>query len=112
MKQLLFVLFLGCLACNSNESLPEYSTISAVKVYTGEGIAASVLIPSVSRELKSDQREKTLREIMKAKGWHIISAYSSIDAYKESSCEPYEKRTKAYKEGFIGKVDEFGKFNE
>lgn len=114
MKQALFALaiLLGFSNCNSKGNLPDYKIISAVKVYTGKGIAGAVLIPTISRELSSDEREKTLREIMKAKGWHIISAYSSVNAFKEKSCEPYAKRSKAYKEGFIGTVDEFGKFSE
>lgn len=114
MKQSFFSLLLlvSIFSCSSNGDLPEYSTLSAVKVYTGKGIAGEVLIPSVSRELTSSERENTLREIMKAKGWYIISAYTSVDAYKEKSCDPYEKRSKAYKEGYIGKVDEFGQFSE
>jgi hypothetical protein len=114
MKQIILSLtiLISILACNSNGGLPEYSTISAVKVYTGKGIAGEVLIPSVSRGLKSSEREKTLREIMKAKGWYIISAYTTVGAFKEKSCMPYEKRPKAFKEGYIGKVDEFGVFSE
>jgi hypothetical protein len=49
---------------------------------------------------------------MKSNGWVIISAYSTKEAYNEKSCAIYSERTKAFKEGFIGKVDENGTFSE
>jgi hypothetical protein len=49
---------------------------------------------------------------MKSEGWVIISAYSTNQAYKEKSCATYSERTKAFKEGYLGKIDEFGKFSE
>ena len=49
---------------------------------------------------------------MKSEGWVIISAYSTKDAYKEKSCATYSERTKAFKEGYLGKVDENGIFSE
>ncbi len=114
MKHIIFAIaiLVSILSCNSKGGQPAYSILSAVKVYTGKGIAGEVLIPSLSRSLQKEEREQVLREIMKAKGWHIISAYTSVDAYKEKNCAPYEKRSKAYKEGYIGKVDELGQFSE
>jgi hypothetical protein len=49
---------------------------------------------------------------MKSEGWVIISAFSTNEAYKEKSCATYSKRTKAFKEGYLGKVDENGIFSE
>jgi len=108
----------GSLGCqprkdaNMEAGLPQYSTISSVEVYTGKGKAGDVLIPSLSRTLTSSDREKTLRGIMKSEGWLIISAFSTKDAYKERSCAPFAERPKAFKEGYIGKVDENGNFSE
>ena len=112
------LVLLGSLGCeprkdaSAGSALPQYSTIPSVDVYTGKGKAGDVLIPSLSRSLKSSDREKTLRSIMKAEGWIIISAFSTKDAYQERNCAPYEERYKAFKEGYLGKVDENGVFSE
>lgn len=115
---LALTVFLCSLSCQNQKAsaaksdLPTYSTLAAVEVYTGKGIAGEVLIPSVSRELNSKERERLLREIMKSEGWHIISAYASKEAFNEKSCAVYEQRSPGFKAGYLGKVDEEGKFSE
>lgn len=120
MKKIIFAIaiLLGSIGCKTNKEnkaaaeSPQYTTLFAVDVYTGKGKSGEVLIPSVSRELKSNDREKILRGIMKSEGWLIISAYSTKEAFNEKSCAPYSERSSAFKEGFIGKVDENGMFSE
>lgn len=106
---------IGCKTKNENKVevlSPQYTTLNSVDLYTGKGKAGEILIPSFSRELKSSNREKVLRDIMKSEGWVIISAYSTKDAYKEKSCASFTNRSKAFKEGFLGKVDENSNFYE
>ncbi len=112
------LILLGGTGCNTNKenkvelASPKYTTLLSVDLYTGKGKCGEVLIPSVSRELKNTDREKILRGIMKSEGWLIISAYSTKEAYKEKSCAEYSMRSKAFKEGYLGKVDENGIFSE
>ena len=112
------LILLGGTGCNTNKenkvelASPTYTTLLSVDLYTGKGKCGEVLIPSVSRELKNTDREKILRGIMKSEGWLIISAYSTKEAYKEKSCAEYSMRSKAFKEGYLGKVDENGIFSE
>jgi hypothetical protein len=120
MKKIIFAIaiLLGSIGCNTNKenkiaaTSPSYTTLLSVDLYTGKGKCGEVLIPSVSRDLKSSDREKILRDIMKSEGWVIISAFSTNEAYKEKSCATYSERTKAFKEGYLGKVDENGIFSE
>jgi hypothetical protein len=122
MKTIFFfiAILLGSIGCKKKEEnraevlsiQNTYTTLNSVDLYTGKGKAGEVLMPSVSRELKSSDREKILRGIMKSEGWVIISAYSTKEAYKEKSCATYSNRSKAFKEGFLGKVDKNGKFYE
>ena len=113
-----FVVLVGGIGCtHSNEPkttslTPSYSTLNAVDLYTGKGKAGEVLIPSVSRTIKPEEREKMLRNIMKSEGWVIISGYSTQAAFNEKSCAPYATRSKGFKEGYLGKVDENGVFSE
>jgi hypothetical protein len=112
------VFLLVCIGCKSKKEIkpeelsPVYTILNSVDLYTGKGKCGEVLIPSVSRGQKSTYREKIVRDIMKSNGWIIISAYSTKEAYNEKSCAIYSERTKAFKEGFIGKVDENGTFSE
>lgn len=111
----ILLVIIGCKTKKDNKAdlvSPQYTTLFSVDLYTGKGKSGEVLIPSVSRKLKNNEREKILRDIMKSEGWVIISAYSTQEAYKEKNCATYSKRSKAFKEGFLGKVDENGKFYE
>jgi hypothetical protein len=73
MKKLLFtlVILIAALGCNtkttsqSESQLPKYTTLSNVRLYTGHGKCGDVLIPSVSRQQDSKEREQLLRDIMK-----------------------------------------------
>ena len=93
-------------------ALPPFTTLSAVDLYTGKGESGDVLIPSATRTQKSSDREKTLRGIMRSEGWLIISAFSTKEAYEDRSCAPFPERTEAFNVGYLGKVDENGKFSE
>lgn len=90
--------------------LPKYSTLSAVRLYTGHGKCGDVLIPSITREVKAADRETLLRKIMKTEGWVIISAFSTKDAFNQRTCDSFPDRAPAFKAGYIGKIDEDGKF--
>ena len=103
----------GCDTKKDNKvETPPYTILLSVDLYTGKGKCGEILIPSFSRDLKRSDREKVLRDIMKSEGWVIISAYSTNEAYKEKSCATFSARTKAFKEGYLGKVDENGTFSE
>lgn len=119
MMKVIFIaiaIILGSIGCKTKKETKveaeshQYTTLLSVDLYTGKGKCGEVLMPSVSRELKSYDREKMLRDIMKSEGWIIISAYSTKEAYEEKSCAPYAERSIAFKEGFLGKVDEEGNF--
>jgi hypothetical protein len=90
--------------------LPTYSTISVVRLYTGHGKCGDVLIPSITREVTAQDRETLLRNIMKKEGWVIISAFSTKEAFDQRTCDSFPDRAPAFKTGYIGKIDEDGKF--
>lgn len=120
MKNLIFAYIIiftytGCETKNNakNETkMPQYQTLLSTEVYTGKGKVGEILIPSLSRQLSAVEREKTLRNIMKSERWTMVSAYATKEAYNRKSCAPYSQRQKAYKEGFIGGINELGKFYE
>jgi hypothetical protein len=89
--------------------LPKYSNLSVVRLYTGHGKCGDVLIPSITREVTQD-RETLLRNIMKKEGWVIISAFSTKEAFDQRTCDSFPDRAPAFKTGYIGKIDEDGKF--
>lgn len=95
---------------NNGSQLPKYSTLSAVRLYTGHGKCGDVLIPSITRELTAQDRETLLRNIMKKEGWVIISAFSTKEAFDQRTCVSFPNRAPAFKAGYIGKIDEDGKF--
>lgn len=90
--------------------LPKYSTLSAVRLYTGHGKCGDVLIPSITRAVAPQDRETLLRNIMKKEGWVIISAFSTKEAFDQRTCDSFPDRAPAFKTGYIGKIDEDGKF--
>jgi hypothetical protein len=50
---------------------------------------------------------------MKSEGWVSVSAYSTEAAYKANSSESYSRQhPNALKDGFIGGIDENGKYYE
>lgn len=100
------------IACHTKNESPNYTILRAVDLYTGKGKCGEILMPSISREMKSSDREKLLRDILKKEGWVIVSAYSSSEAYNEKSCASLPMRTKAFKDGYIGKIDENGAFSD
>ena len=113
------LLITSCNPGNPNQSnigtpiqsqLPKYSTLSAVRLYTGHGKCGDVLIPSITREVKAADRETLLRKIMKTEGWVIISAFSTKEAFNQRTCDSFPDRAPAFKAGYIGKIDEDGKF--
>jgi hypothetical protein len=124
MKRILFalaiaLLSISCETKNGNTEnkvevvLPTYTTLFSVDVISGKGKFGEVLIPTLSKEVKSIEREKTLRGIMDSEGWVSISAYSTEDAYKANSSESFSKQhPNALKDGFLGGIDENGKYYE
>ena len=120
MKNLIFayiiiLTYTGCETKNNAKNgtkMPQYQTLLSTEVYTGKGKVGEILIPSFSRQLSAVEREKTLRNIMKSERWTMVSAYATKEAYNRKSCAPYSQRQKAYKEGFIGGINELGKFYE
>ncbi len=120
MKKLLFtlVILIAALGCNtkttsqSETGLPKYSMLSNVRLWTCKGKCGDVLIPSVSRQQDSKEREQLLRDIMKKEGWVIISAFSTKEVFKERSCDSFPDRAPAFKAGYLGKIDLNGQFYE
>lgn len=124
MKRILFalaiaLLSISCETKNGNTEnkvevvLPTYTTLFSVDLISGKGKFGEVLIPTLSKEVKSIEREKTLRGIMDSEGWVSISAYSTEDAYKANSSESFSKQhPNALKDGFLGGIDENGKYYE
>ena len=88
MKKLILALtiLLFQIACHTKTDVPHYTVINAVDLYTGKGKCGEILIPSISRETKPNERDRILRDILKKEGWVIISAYASMEAYNEKSC--------------------------
>ncbi len=104
---------IGCGSKNSNTTkatLPKYQIVLATDIYTGKGKAGEIIIPTISRDLKASEREKILRDILHSEGWLTVSAFSTKEAHKEKSCAEFNKRSTAFKLGYIGKIDENGQF--
>jgi hypothetical protein len=113
------MLFAGCNQRDQNLSnvdtaaelqLPKYSNLCVVQLYTGHGKCGDVLIPSITRVVTAQDRETLLRNIMKKEGWVIISAFSTKEAFDQRTCDSFPDRAPAFKTGYIGKIDEDGKF--
>lgn len=118
----LTVIFLS-FGCNSNKEtyiksyekleLPQYSTLFSVDLFSVKGKFGEVLIPTLSKDVQSGEREKIFRGIMKSEGWVSISAFSSEEAYKANSSESFSKQhPNALKDGFLGGINEKGKYYE
>lgn len=123
MKRILFaftilLLNMGCSETKKEETraevvLPNYTTLFSVDLISGKGKFGEVLILAFSKEVKSSEREKTFRGIMDVEGWVSISAYSTEEAYKSNSSESFSKQhPNALKDGFLGGIDENGKYYE
>ena len=122
MKKILFafailLLSFGCETkkeeTKSELVLPKYTTLFSVDLFSGKGKFGEVLIPSLNKKINSREREETFRGIMEAEGWVSISAYSTEDAYKANSSESFSKEhPNALKDGFLGGIDENGKYYE
>jgi intein/homing endonuclease len=123
MKKILFaitilLLNIGCGETKKEETkaevvLPQYTTLFSVDLISGKGKFGEVLIPKFSKEVKSSEREKAFRGIMDVEGWVSISVYSTEDAYKANSSESFSKEhPNALKDGFLGGIDENGKYYE
>lgn len=124
MKKILFALAITLLSisCDTKKEnaenkvevvLPQYTTLFSVDLFSGKGKFGEVLIPTLSKNVKSAEREKTFRGIMESEGWVSISAYSTEDAYKANSSESFSKQhPNALKDGFLGGIDENGKYYE
>lgn len=124
MKRLIFALAITLLSisCDTKKEnaenkvevvLPQYTTLFSVDLFSGKGKFGEVLIPTLSKNVKSAEREKTFRGIMESEGWVSISAYSTEEAYKANSSESFSKaHPNALKDGFLGGIDENGKYYE
>lgn len=124
MKRILFALAFTLLSisCETKKEntenkvevvLPQYTTLFSVDLISGKGKFGEVLIPSLNKKIKSGEREEAFRGIMAAEGWVSISAYSTEDAYKANSSESFSKEhPNALKDGFLGGIDENGKYYE
>jgi hypothetical protein len=114
----ILLLNIGCGETKKEETkaevvLPHYTTLFSVDLISGKGKFGEVLIPSLSKEVKSSEREKNFRGIMDSEGWVSISAYSTEEAYKANSSESFSKaHPNALKNGFLGGIDENGKYYE
>lgn len=114
----ILLLNIGCGETQKEETkaevvLPQYTTLFSVDLMSGKGKFGEVLISSLSKEVKSSEREKTFRGIMDSEGWISISAYSTEEAYKANSSESFSKaHPNALKNGFLGGIDENGKYYE
>lgn len=114
----ILLLNIGCSETQKEETkaevvLPNYTTLFSVDLISGKGKFGEVLIPAFSKEVKSSEREKAFRGIMDVEGWVSISAYSSEEAYKANSSESFSKQhPNALKDGFLGGIDENGKYYE
>ena len=114
----ILLLNIGCGETKKEETkaevvLPQYTTLFSVDLFSGKGKFGEVLIPKFSKEIRSNEREKAFRAIMNVEGWVSISAYSSEEAYKANSSESFSKQhPNALKDGFLGGIDENGKYYE
>lgn len=96
-----------------DESLPHYKILFQVKLMSGTGEYGEILIQSYSKATPTEEREKTLRKIIKKEGFVSAALYSTEDAYKANSSESFSKANpNALKNGYLGQITEQGIFIE
>lgn len=114
----IILLNIGCVETKKEDTkaevvIPNYTTLFSVDLFSGKGKFGEVLIPTLSKNVQSREREKIFRGIMKSEGWVSISAYSSEEAYKANSSESFSKQhPNELKDGFLGGINEKGKYYE
>ena len=117
---ILLVSFISILIACSNENLsskdenlPQYKILFQVKLMSGSGKYGEILIQSYSKETPKEERENTLRKIIKKEGFVSAALYSTEDAYKANSSESFSKANpNALKNGYLGQITEKGEFIE
>lgn len=97
-------------AVAKSENIPAYKILFRVKLSTGEGFFADILVPEYSRQTSKDTLETTLRSIMKREGLIQATIYSTEEAYKANMSEKYSKANPKAKEGVLCSVLKNGEF--
>lgn len=96
-----------------NDSIPEYKVLFRVELASGAGTFGEILLTSYSKETPKEERESTLRSIMKTEGFVSCVLYSTEEAYKANSSESFSKaHPHAIENGYLGQITEEGLFVE
>ncbi len=77
---------------SATADIPSYKILFEVNLASGEGKFGEILIASYSRNTPKEDRESTLRYIMKKEGLAVAYLYSTEDAYKANNSEAYSKQ--------------------
>jgi len=96
-----------------DEKIPEYKILFQVDLMSGAGKFGEILISSYSKETPKEERESTLRKIIKKEGFISAILYSTEEAYKANSSELFSKaHPNALKKGYLGQINKKGIFVE
>ena len=88
------------------EELPRYEVIEEFKILAPRGVAASVLIPSLTPGYGDDKLERLAREIAKHHGYVTLGMYRTREAYEAHNSEPYSRaHPGVLKAGLLGYLD-------
>jgi hypothetical protein len=96
-----------------DKKIPEYKVLFQVDLMSGAGKFGEILISSYSKDTPKEERESTLRKIIKKEGFVSAMLYSTEEAYKANSSESFSKaHPDALKKGYLGQITEKGIFVE
>jgi hypothetical protein len=96
-----------------DKNIPEYKILFQVDLMSGAGKFGEILINSYSKGTPKEERESTLRKIIKKEGFVSAMLYSTEEAYKANSSESFSKaHPNALEKGYLGQITEKGIFVE
>ena len=108
-----FMILLFACSSGTDKKIPEYKVLFQVDLMSGAGKFGEILISSYSKDTPKEERESTLREIIKKEGFVSAALYSTEEAYKANSSESFSKaHPDALKNGYLGQISEKGLFTE
>ncbi len=108
-----FMIVLFACGSENDKKIPEYKVLFQVDLMSGAGKFGEILISSYSKDTPKEERESTLRKIIKKEGFVSAMLYSTEEAYKANSSESFSKaHPDALKKGYLGQITEKGIFAE
>ena len=94
----------------ANYDIPGYTILFVNEAIDGSGKFGDVLVPSLSLQTSSAEREFIARKIAKKEAINsLLFLYSTIDAYQANISASYAKaHASAFRKGFLGTLDKNG----